>query len=154
VAERYFPPGYYPPGFFPTGYFPDEADGGDDSTPNAFSFTDQAGAPLASLVESNEITISGIDTAAAISITNGTFSVEGAAYTNEAGFVTNGSRIRVRGLSSAANNTAVNVVLTVGGVSDTFTITTVAAQSPITSAAGRKRDARKRGWARIWLTRG
>lgn len=97
-----------------------------DTTPDQFNFSDVTGAALATEYTSDLITVSGIASAAAISVIDGTYSVDGGTYTATAGSVNNGDTVKVRGTSSGSNSTAVNVVLTIGGVSDTFSITTAA----------------------------
>jgi MYXO-CTERM domain-containing protein len=97
-----------------------------DTTPDAFSFTDQTDVALSTVITSNVITVSGINAAAAISVTGGEYSINGGAYTAAAGTVTNGQSVTVRQTSSASASTATNAVLTIGGVSDTFTVTTAA----------------------------
>ena len=97
-----------------------------DNTPAAFSFTDVTGATISTLYESNTITVSGMTAAAVISVTGGEYSINGGTYTSAAGTVSNGDTVKVRTTSSGSNLTAVNVVLTIGGVSDTYTVTTEA----------------------------
>jgi uncharacterized protein (DUF1330 family) len=97
-----------------------------DTTPDAFTFTDQTGVALSTVIESAAITVSWINTAAAISVAGGEYSINGGAWTSTAGTVTSGQTVKVRHTSSAANSTATNTVLTIGGVIDTFTSTTVA----------------------------
>lgn len=126
----------------------------EDTTPNAFTFSDQADVSLSTVIVSNAIAVAGIEAAAAISVSGGEYSVNGAAFTSASGTVNDGDSVRVRHTSSSANSTAVNTILTIGGVSDTFTSTTLAAQGPITSAGGRKRDGRRRGFLSLWHGRG
>ena len=95
-----------------------------DTTPNPFTFTDQTGVALSTVVTSNTITVSGINAAASISITGGTYSVNGGGYTSSAGTVNNGNTVSVRVTSSGSYLTTVNATLTIGGVSDTFSVTT------------------------------
>lgn len=97
-----------------------------DTTPNQFTFTDVTSAALSTIYTSNTVTITGINSAAAISITGGTYSINSGSYTGSSGTITNNQTVTVRGTASGSNATAVNVVLTVGGVSDTYTITTLA----------------------------
>lgn len=115
---------------------------GCDTTPNPFSFAAQANVPVNTLVESNAITVSGINSPAAISVAGGEYQVDGGAWTtmpaSVAGgksgkAVVNGQTVRVRHTSAATNSTSVNTTLTIGGVSATFTSTTVAAA--VTNAA-------------------
>ena len=106
-----------------------------DTTPDAFTFTDQTNVALSSTITSNTITVSGINATTAISITGGTYSVNGGAYTSASGTVTNGQTVTVRHTSSASNSTATNTTLTIGGVSDVFTSTTVAVATDTTPNA-------------------
>lgn len=98
-----------------------------DTTPDAFSFTDQTDVAVNTTRTSNTITVAGITAAASISITGGTYQIGAGSFTSASGTVTNGQTVTVRHTSSASNSTATNTVLTIGGVSDTFTSTTVAA---------------------------
>jgi hypothetical protein len=101
-----------------------------DSTPDAFSFTDVTGAALSTIVESNTITVAGINVAATLTVSGGEYSINGGGYASASTTVVVGNTVKVRGTSSALNSTAVNVTLTIGGVSDTFTITTLASGAP------------------------
>ncbi len=101
--------------------------GASDTTPDAFTFTDATGAALSSVNTSNAITVAGIDAAAAISITGGTYSINGGSYTSSSGTITVGQTVTVKATASGSYSTAVNAVLTIGGVSDTYTVTTRAA---------------------------
>ena len=110
--------------------------GEQDTTPDAFSFVDKTNVALAAVVTSDVITLSGFDTAAPASITGGTVSVNCGGdntYTASPQPLPPNSRVCVRHTSPVTGGTATNTVLTVGGVSDTFTSTTVpgdAAPSP------------------------
>jgi len=106
------------------------AEAGPDTTPDAFSFTDQTGVGVASTCTSNSITVTGIDAAADITITGGEYSINGGAWTSAAGTVVVNDTVRVRHTSSGAYETATNTALTIGGVSDTFTSTTEAEPTP------------------------
>lgn len=92
-----------------------------DTTPDAFSFTDQSGVSISSTITSAAITVAGINTAANITVSGGTYSINGGAYTASAGTVVNGDTVQARHTSSASYLTATNTVVTIGGVSDTFT---------------------------------
>ena len=99
-----------------------------DITPDQFTFTDQTNVPLNTQVTSNPpITVSGINTASPISVVNGTYSINGGAHTSVAGTVVNGDNVKVRRMSATAYSTTKNVILTIGGVSDTFSVTTIPA---------------------------
>ena len=97
-----------------------------DTTPNPFSFTDQTGIALSTTVTSNAITVAGINAPSAISISGGLYSINGGSYVATAGTVNNGNSITIRLISSSNYSTTTNAVLTIGGVSDTFSVTTLA----------------------------
>lgn len=104
-----------------------------DTTPDAFSFTPQTGAALNSVATSNTITVSGIDSAANISIVGGTYSIGGGAYVSTPGTVTNGQTVSVRLTASASVNTLTSATLTIGGVSGVFNVTTTGTAIPTLS---------------------
>jgi len=95
-----------------------------DTTPDAFTFVDITGMLSSTVYTSNGVVISGIDTASPISVTGGTYNINGGAYTAIAGTVTNGQTVTVRQTSSANFSTKTDAVLTIGGVSDTYSVTT------------------------------
>lgn len=97
-----------------------------DKTPTAFTFIDQTDVALAGTMTSNAVVVAGTNESTAVSITGGTYSKNGGAYTSAAGTALPGDSFTVRHTSSASNSTATNTVLTIGGVSDTFTSTTLA----------------------------
>ena len=101
----------------------------DDTSPDAFSFTDQADVALSSFISSNSITVADINTAAAISVSGGEYSIDGGAFTSTAGTVSNGQSIMVRQTSSSSFSTLSDAILTIGGVADTFSVTTLAADT-------------------------
>ena len=97
-----------------------------DTTPNTFTFIDQTDVALNTAIISNTITVSGIDTKTTISITGGSFSVNGAAYRTSKTTVLNGATVSIKQTSSKLNSTKKNAVLSIGYVKDTFSVTTVA----------------------------
>jgi N-acetylneuraminic acid mutarotase len=106
-----------------------------DTTPDQFTFTDQPGVALSTTITSNTITVSGINVAAPISITGGTYSINPGSYTSASGTVNNGNNITVQLTSSGSYSTKTSATLTIGGVSATFNVTTQAAPA---SASGGK----------------
>lgn len=102
--------------------------GGDDdktdTTPKDFTFTDKVDVGLDTLVESAAIVVDEINEEAEISIVGGEYSVDGAGYTDEDGLVVDGQTVKVRVRSSELLDTSTSTTLTIGGVSDTFTVTT------------------------------
>jgi hypothetical protein len=102
----------------------------EDTTPAAFSFVDQTNVALSTVITSAAVTITGINSAAPVTVTNGEYSVGcTGTFTAAAGTITIGQTVCVRHTSSAAFSTAVNTVLDVGTVTDTFSSTTVAADT-------------------------
>lgn len=97
-----------------------------DTTPNAFSFTDQTNVALATTITSAPVTITGISSATLCSAATGTLDKNSSGSFATSQSVANNETIRARHTSSASNSTAVNQLVTCGGVSDTFTSTTEA----------------------------
>ena len=97
-----------------------------DVTPDAFTFTPATGAGAKAVTSSNEITVTGVDVAVPVSITNGEYSVNGGAYISVAATVIKGQKIIVRATSSDTPSTDVTAVLTIGGVTGSFVVTTKA----------------------------
>lgn len=103
-----------------------EAETEDDTTPDAFSFTDQGGVARSSTITSAPITVTGITAAAAITVSGGTYDINGSGvFVSTPGTVNNGDTVRAQHTSSANYSTAVDTPITIGGVSDTFTSTTL-----------------------------
>ena len=98
------------------------------TTPDAFRFTDRTNVALSTEYKSNAITVSGINTATPISITGGgTYSIGGGTYTSVSGTVVDGNTVKVKKVSASTYSTTESATLTIGGVSDTFSVTTQAA---------------------------
>lgn len=100
-----------------------------DSIPDAFTLTAQTGADLSSVSTSNEVVISGITGYTTATATGtGSFLIGclppgRRSATN----ITNGMRLCVQHENSTQYSTATSTTLSVGGVSSTFTSTTLAA---------------------------
>ncbi len=101
-----------------------------DRTPNPFSFSAQTGVELSTVVESNSITVSDINKSVAITVTGGEYSIAGGAFTSSAGEVTEGQAVTVRLTSSDSYSTQTSATLTIGGVSGTFSVTTLDDTTP------------------------
>ncbi len=120
--------------------------GASDTTPNAFSFAARTDVPPATEVTSNAVTITGINAAAAVSVTGGTYSIGcGAGFTSAGGTISNNQTVCVRHTSAATAGTTTTTRLTVGGVTGTFISTTAAAlaftvSGTITAAGGSVAD--------------
>jgi hypothetical protein len=101
-----------------------------DTTPDQFTFSDVGDRALNTDTFAND-QITGINTATNATYSgdaNGSFSVTGlnGTYNQSAKSVSNGTQIHVKILSANTNSTARSATITVGGVSDTFTVTTAA----------------------------
>lgn len=94
------------------------------TVPDDFSFAPQTGVPPNSSATSSAVTIGGITTPTSISITGGEYSINGGAFTNQPGSVSNGQSIQGRLTSSTQGGATAAAVLSVGGVTATFSVTT------------------------------
>lgn len=103
-----------------------------DTTPDQFSFTDQADVARSTLVESNAITIQGVDPAVDIpvTVTGGEYAVNTGsgwgAYTSSPSNVRLNYQVRVRHTSEAGFLEPTRTTLIAGGVSGAFSSTTLA----------------------------
>lgn len=97
-----------------------------DGTPTQFTFTDETGVPVSTVKTSNTITVAGLDNndSATVSVTGGTYSKNSGAYTSSNGTAVNGDTFSVRQTSSSSTNTTTDVTLTIGTVSDTYSVST------------------------------
>jgi hypothetical protein len=114
-----------------------------DTTPtNLGSITDVTGATAGSTITSNEITIAGIDRTATVTISGGEYRVrnsddsEWQAWTSSAGTIQPFQKLALRAGASASPSTTVNVTVTVGGVSESWSVTTAAAALTISGTPG------------------
>ena len=102
--------------------------GGPDNTPDAFAFADQTGVALDTVVTSNTVTISGIDSTVNVSVTGGEWSpnCQPSGFTSADGVVEVGQTLCVRHSSASTFDTTVTTTLTVGTVMQAFTSRTMA----------------------------
>lgn len=112
-----------------------------DNTPNAFAFTDLTGQGLAATISSNTLTINGIGPAPVSVSVSGAgspqISINGGSW-GTTGSISNGQTLRVRLTSANTSSTARSATITVGTVSDSWSVTTatVTAGSQTFSSAG------------------
>ncbi len=99
-----------------------------DTIPDVFTLSAQTGVAVSTVIESNPITVTGINYQTPISISGGDYQINGGAWTNTSGTVNSGDTVKVRVTSSSAYSTTTTATLTVGGVIGTFSVTT----TPIT----------------------
>jgi hypothetical protein len=103
------------------------------TTPDTFTFTAVTNVGTGSVQTSNTVTITGINTAAAISITGGTYSINGGSYVSSSGTVNAGDTVSVRQTASGSGNTTTNAVLTIGSGTTTYAVTTNSGAVTLTS---------------------
>ena len=106
-----------------------------DTTPDAFTFTDQTDVNLSTVIESNTITVSGINSATFIGITDCTgtnceYRINSGGWTSSNGTVNNGDTVQVRQTSSGSYSTTTDLTLNIGPAFDIFSVTTM--ESPET----------------------
>lgn len=106
-----------------------------DTRPEPFTVNAPMGVDLAKVdfdtaIISAPVTISGIDTAAPVSISGGEYSIAGGEFTGASGMVTNGQTIRVRLQSPIKAEQSATATLNIGGETATFTVTTDADTVP------------------------
>jgi hypothetical protein len=114
-----------------------------DTTPNAFSFGNQTGVPVSSTITSAPVQITGINTQVLAAISGAAGSTYCISSGNDCGCdiqqftttgapVTNGRYVCVRHTSPASQSTQTSTTLDIGGVTATFTSTTVAPGATLT----------------------
>lgn len=91
----------------------------DDTTPVPFTFSDVLTADRSTPVASNTVTVSGINVPTALTVSGGTYSINGGAYESAPTSVTSGDTITVR-VTSSADGTPVLATLALGTYSTTF----------------------------------
>jgi len=99
---------------------------GSDTTPNSFSFTDVTGAAILSRFD-DTVTITGINTATTATLTtsdNCSFKVNNGSFSTASKTVVNNDTITVRIFTTSDAFTVHQGTISVGGVSDTFRVTT------------------------------
>ena len=114
---------------------------GINSIPSAFSFTPLINVDPSSVQTSNSITVANTDVPSPISVSaGGQYSINGGAFTSVAGVISPGAQVQVQLAAASGYSTSDSALLTVGGVSSTFMVTTGAqpvlqgSYTPITGA--------------------
>jgi len=98
-----------------------------DTTPDAFSFTDQTNVALNTLITSNSVTINGIAGTISVSVSGAgspQVRVNGGSWTTGPTTITNGQSLEVRLTSANADSTMRSATVTVGSGSDQWDVTT------------------------------
>lgn len=109
-----------------------------DDTPADFQFANQTGVEPGAAVVSSTVTITGIDVSTAVTVGGGEYSIGcGATFTSAPGTIEVGEQVCVRHTAAAGfQQNAGPTILTVGGVSSSFTSTTRAAPPPPPGGGG------------------
>lgn len=98
-----------------------------DNEPDAFNFTDRNAQPE-QVVSSDTITITGFENGQ-ITISgqgNPEYSIDGAAFTSQAGVIGNAQSLKIRLTSNPSADQTRAATVTIGGVSSTWTVTSLA----------------------------
>lgn len=95
-----------------------------DTAPDAFSFIDVTGAEPSTNHQSNAITVHGINAPATVTISGGSYKVNGGNFTSDLGAVVNGDTVVVQLMSASGYATGTTATLTIGGVAGSYTVTT------------------------------
>ena len=95
-----------------------------DPTPSPFSFVDQIGVARGSVVTSNTVTVTGLFGPIPISITNGTYSINGGAFTAIPGTIEDGQSVAIRVTAPTTELGTTIATLTIGTASGQFRATT------------------------------
>ena len=100
-----------------------------DNTPDAFTFTALTNQLQSTALESDTVTIAGIENGTAISVANGEYKIGTGAYTTTAGTINDNETITLRQTSSAGYSTKTTTNITIGDTTIAFDVTTKAAPS-------------------------
>ncbi len=119
------PPEAEPPETTPPEVEPPETE--IDTTPDNFSFNNQGDVELDVVIESNIISVRGINASTSISVSGGQYAINGGAYTASTGEVENGNTVQLMVTSSSNNAENVDILLNIGGVIGQWTVTTIEA---------------------------
>ncbi|NTS76631.1 hypothetical protein HR060_07085 [Catenovulum sp. SM1970] len=100
---------------------------GPDKEPDAFYFNLIDDVETLSIVKSETVTITGIEVPTEIGIANGTYSIDGGAFTDAPSKIENGQTLTVRTQASANFSTETVATITIGEVTGLFNVMTIAA---------------------------
>ena len=98
--------------------------------PGGFGLASFTNAAPDSLVTSNSILVSVLGGTAIISIQNGKYSIDGSAFTDADGIISNGQVITLQQMAAAQRATTIDTVLTIDSISDSFSVTTSTVSIP------------------------
>ena len=104
-----------------------------DDTLDLISFNSKDSVGRNVSVESDAVTISGVNVPMPVSIVGGEYSIDGSEYVSSEGTVTEGETLKVRVTSSATSLVSQSAVLRVGNLQLPFVVTTQASISPVSA---------------------
>jgi hypothetical protein len=112
-----------------------------DSEPDVFAFVDRTGDGPGTIVDTDSITVAGIDQPAEIAISACSapfcwYAVNDGGWTTQGGTVENGDDVFVRQMTAATEATTTDLTLTIGGISGTFSATTAGTWTLSVTLAG------------------
>ena len=105
-------------------WFPENTTGSSSAPTFSGTFTNVNPANLSQAYASNQITIVNTTGSWAISVSGGTYSINGGTPTSAAGTISAGNAVALQQTSSSTPNTPTSVTLTVGTAVLTWTVTT------------------------------
>lgn len=95
-----------------------------DTQADNFNFVNRKNAGLGSEVDSNILVIQGIDDGTAVTIEGGLYSIDGSDFTDLPGILNANQAIQIRVITSNTAETIHTATITIGGVSDSYTVET------------------------------
>lgn len=95
-----------------------------DREPDPFDFTDQRGVPANSPIISNVVSVTGIDVSTTINVIGGKYRIDGGAFVSGPSQVSSNSTVELQLISSPHPGGSAGMTVVIGGVYDTFTVTT------------------------------
>jgi hypothetical protein len=103
-----------------------------DTTPTLGNYTNQTGVALSSTITSGTISVTAINAPASISVSGGSYSINGGAFTTANSSVNLNDTVAVQHTSSGSYGTVTSTTVTIGGVGRTFTSTTTSPDTTVT----------------------
>lgn len=107
-----------------------------DDTPDTFLFATISNATSNTVVESNTVTITGLQNTSILTIADGFYSLNGGEFSNTPAVVRNGDTLQLATQSPANANGSSTTTVTVGAFSTSFIVTTAESNSIISFAEG------------------
>lgn len=101
-----------------------------DGTPNPFTFVSVSGADPNTTLSPTGIVVLGTNVPTSISVSNGSYRINGGPQQTQPGIVNPGDSIIAVGVATATGGQTSTVIVTIGGVSGSFSITTKPTTTP------------------------